>query len=286
MRIALSIALGSLLITGESASNPLNQVTVVATDYAFQLPAELPAGATAFRLTNNGKQFHELNVTLLKHGVTIDQFVGALKKGQPVSPMMEGSIGVLFADPGNSSPSQLTTQLLPGRDYAVICNFQDNPKAPQHFAIGMYKSLHVQGSAPPLGMAVAAPVRRDGFTVDTIVASDYSFQFPHTVTKGPHTFLFRNAGKVRHEFNMVLLKKGTTVQRMFDLEKAGKDPFSAIDTAPGVLFSPAGEKPYGQIDVDLLPGRDYAILCTFANDDKSPAHYKMGMFGTIHVEAQ
>ena len=286
MRFALSLVVAGLVLTSASATSAINQVDVFATDYAFQLPAELPAGATAFRLTNNGKQFHEFNVSLLKHGVTLDQFVGALKKGQPVSPMMDGSIGVLFADPGTASPSQLTTQLLPGRDYVVICNFQDNPKAPPHFAIGMYKRVHVHGRALPLGMAVAAPVRRNGFTVDTIVASDYAFQFPHTVTKGPHTFLFRNAGKVRHEFNMVLLKKGMTVQRMFDLEKGGKDPFSAADTSPGVLFAPAGAKPYGQIDVDLLPGRDYAILCTFSNDDKSPAHYKMGMFGTIHVEAQ
>ena len=36
----------------------------------------------------------------------------------------------------------------------------------------------------------------------------------------------------------------------------------------------------------MLPGRDYAILCTFSNDDKSPAHYKMGMFGTIRVEGR
>jgi hypothetical protein len=284
MRTALSLVLAPLLLTGGSTPSPINQVAVIATDYAFQVPAELPPGATAFRLTNNGKQFHEFNVTLLKHGVAIDDFIGALKKGQPVSPLREGPVGVLFADPGTSSPSQLTTQLLPGRDYAIICNFQDNPKAPQHYALGMYRLVHVRGAAPPLAMAVAAPVRRDGFSLDTIVATDYAFQYPHTVTKGPHTFLFRNDGKVRHEFNMVLLKKGSTLQTMFDLEKAGKDPFSAIDSAPGVLFSTAGSTPFGQIDVDLLPGRDYAILCTFSNDDKSPPHYKMGMFGTIHVE--
>ena len=136
MRIALSLVLAPLLLTGDRAASPINQVAVVATDYAFQVPAELRAGATAFRLTNNGKQFHEFNVTLLKRGVTMDEFIGALKKGQPVTPLREGSIGVLFADPGTSSPSQLTTQLLPGRDYAIICNFQDNPKAPQHYALG------------------------------------------------------------------------------------------------------------------------------------------------------
>lgn len=280
MRAALGIALTSLLASGDRAPAVVNQVTVIATDYAFQVPREIAPGPTAFRLIDRGKVPHEFNVVLLKSDVTIDQFMARLNKNQPVSPLLERYVGVLFANPGEKLSSQLTTSLLPGRDYAVLCNFTDSAKAPPHFAMGMFARIHVRGTAAA-PMPVSTPVvRRAGFRVDTIVANEYAFQFPRNVKPGPHTFLFRNAGKVRHEFNMVLLKKGATIKQFIEIKT---DPFALVDTAPGVLLSLGGMSPDGQIDVDLLPGRDYAILCTLSNDDKSPPHFALGMFGNIHV---
>jgi hypothetical protein len=284
VRIALAVALPAILLAGDKPVVAVNPITVVATDYAFQAPQELPAGPTSFRIQNRGKVFHEFNVVLLKPEVTLDKFLATLNKGDAVSPLLERHVGVLFAGPGLTSSSQLTTRLLPGRTYAIICNLQDNSKTPQHFKLGMFTHIHVRGAAAPAKNASTAPVARADFHIDTIVGSDYSFKYPATVPPGHHTFLFRNAGTVRHEVNMVLLKRGVTVPQIVDVATKGGDPFSLVeDDTPGVLLSLAGQSPDGQIDVDLLPGRDYGILCTFQNDDKSPPHFALGMSGTIHV---
>jgi hypothetical protein len=284
VKVALAVAIPAILLGGNKTPEVVNPVTIVASDYAFQAPAELPSGPTSFRIQNKGKVFHEFNLFLLKPGITVDQFVATRIKGVPTVSLLERHVGVLFAGPGLTSTSELTTRLLPGRTYAIICNLQDNPKAKQHFTLGMYTRIHVRGDPAPARNASTAPVTRAGFVSDTIVGSDYSFQYPRTIAPGHHTFLFRNAGTVRHEFNMVLLKKGATVQQMIELNKKGGDPFSLIeDDAPGVLLAQPGQSPDGQIDADFLPGRDYGILCTFTNDDKSPPHFMLGMSGTIHV---
>jgi hypothetical protein len=284
MKIALAVAVPAILLSGNKPVETVNPVTIVATDYAFQAPRELAPGPTSFRIQNRGKVFHELNLVLLKPEVTLDQFVAAVTSGVPAAPLMERHVGVLFAGPGLSSSSELTTRLLPGRTYAIICNLQDNSKAKQHITLGMYTRIHVAGVLAPARNASTAPVTRLNFQTDTIVGSDYSFAYPRTIAPGHHTFLFRNAGTVRHEVNMVLLKKGATVQQMLDLAKKGGDPLSLIeDDAPGVLLAQSGQSPDGQIDGDFLPGRDYGILCTFANDAKSPPHFALGMSGTVHV---
>ncbi|MGH9419811.1 MAG: hypothetical protein ACRD3J_07555 [Thermoanaerobaculia bacterium] len=284
MRIALAVAIPAILLAGNKPAEHVNAVTIVATEYAFQAPQELAPGPTSFRFQNNGKVFHEFNIFLLKPGVTLDYFVSTRGGGIPAASLMERHVGVLFSAPGKTSSSELTTRLLPGRTYAIICNLTDNPKAKPHFTLGMYKGIHVRGVAAPARNTSTPPVMRATFFTDTIIGSDYSFKYPTTITPGHHTFLFRNAGTVRHEVNMVLLKKGATVAQIVELAKNGGDPFSLVeDDTPGVLLAQPGESPNGQIDNNFLPGRDYGILCTFQNDDKSPPHFALGMSGTIHV---
>ena len=99
---------------GSSPTEP-REVTVVGLDYAFQLPAELPAGWVTFRFRNAGKVRHEFNISLLRPDATVQQFIATVEAEQPVSPLRDATIGVLFAEPGGDSPSALTTELLPGR---------------------------------------------------------------------------------------------------------------------------------------------------------------------------
>ena len=95
-----------------SASAPSRDVEIVALDYAFKAPATVAAGRTTFRFANDGKVAHELNIALLKPGVTIE--------------------------------------LLAGRTYAVICIFKDKPDAKAHFAMGMFSALTIApGTAAP-----------------------------------------------------------------------------------------------------------------------------------------
>jgi hypothetical protein len=250
-------------------------VQIVGTDYAFTIPPKTAAGLTTFTFRNEGKHAHEFNIFLLKPGVTIDQIVAAAKANKPQMPMIEGTVGVLFADPGKSAPSQLTTNLLPGRDYGILCIFQDSAGKPRHYAMGMYSVMHVTGKAVP------------GFpSADTIVAVDYAYpRYPRTISPGRHAIAFRNDGKHRHEINIALLRKGVTLDSIVAVDKRDGDvePLFEPNGGVGVLHTVPGQSALGVLSIDFLPGREYLVDCGFQDDDKSPPHYKLGMYGSIKV---
>jgi len=277
----LLIDVVALVTVGVTAIAPpeSREVDVVGIDYAFQVPRELPAGPTTFSFRNNGKKRHEFNIFLLKPGVSVTQVLELQKAGKSAQPLVEGPVGVLFAEPGGKSAAGLSAHLLAGRDYAVICIFRDTANAPRHYEMGMYSVIHVlPGKKSPASVAARL--------ADTIVGSDYAFRYSKTLAPGTHTFVFRNEGKVRHEFNMVLLKPGITLERVLEVEKTKGDIDALFDDGIGVLWSRAGEMPFGRLEVDLLPGREYLIECGFSDDDKSPPHYTLGMYGSIVVSGK
>ena len=253
-----------------------NEVEIIGTDYAFTAPEKLPAGFTTFRFRNNGKVRHELNISRLRKGVSIDTFLAAVRSDKTVKDLIDGPVGVLFADPGGMSDAGLTVQLSPGEHYAVICIFADSSGAERHYNLGMYKTISVggaQGVAPMPQLAT-----------DTIRASDYAFQYPRTLKPARHTFVMQNIGKQRHEFDIALLKKGVTLARLQEVEKTGASVDSLFEGSFGLLHGRPDKQSVGALSVPLLPGRDYVIACFFKDDEKSPEHYALGMFGSIHVE--
>jgi hypothetical protein len=270
-----AVALLAAGFTFDAAPKP-KEVEAVGTDYAFQVPSELPPGPTTFRFNNKGKKRHELNIFLLKPGVKVTQVLELQKAGKTTKDLVEGSVGVLFAEPGGRSGARLLTDLIPGREYGVICIFTDTAKAPRHFEMGMYSTIRVQKKKP----ASLATMPR----VDSIVGVDYAFsRYPRTLAPGKHTFLFRNEGKFRHEVTITLLKRGVTAARVAEVDKAGGDVDPLFDGSVGVLWSRPGETSLGHLEAELLPGREYLIDCGFSNDDKSPPHYLLGMSGSIVV---
>ena len=74
------------------------------------------------------------------------------------------------------------------------------------------------------------------------------------------------------------------MQHLFDVVTAGGDPDSVIEDAFGVLHSRAGTNPDGPLRVRMLAGRQYVIVCTFADTPKSPPHMALGMIGSIQVK--
>ena len=277
MRSLFAVALVLPLASYTRAGPDTRDVEVVALDYAFQLPAQLPAGRTTFHFVNKGKQRHELNIVLLKRGATLQQYIAAANAEQPVGPMTEATVGVLFAGPDSSSPSQLLTDLLPDRDYAVRCILRDTVTAPRHQALGMFSSIHVNA------VPAHAMTRMHG---DTIVGMDYAFRAPATLRPGRHYLAFVNEGKQRHEVYMAALKPGVTVRQVVEAEQAGANARALIESPLGVLHSPAGTSPIAMLEVDLLPGREYLIRCNFMDDPKAPRHIMLGMFGSIKISGQ
>ena len=272
MRI-LMLAL-SLAAATNAAVPP--EVEVVGMDYAFTIPSELPAGRTSFRFRNTGKQRHELNIALLKPGVTVQQFMTAANAGKPVADLVDGSVGVLFARPGTRSSAGLSTDLIAGRTYVVRCIIKDSASAPRHEAIGMYSALRITATK------AAAPLPT--IAVDTVVGTDYAFHYPRTLAPGPHRFAFTNLGEQRHEVAIRLMAPGATLDQIVKADAAGEAVGRFFDRESfGLLIAPGGKKPVGLLDVDLLPGRDYFIECRLADSDTAKPHYMLGMIGVIHV---
>lgn len=251
-------------------------IDITATDYAFQIPDHIGPDPSIISFTNNGKVEHELNISLLKKGVRIEQMIDAIRQDQTLKPFVDGSVGVLFASPGKKSTGKLGIGLMEGRDYAVICINRDSAKAPMHLEMGMYSVIHVTGKP----LFVRDQSQPPG---EAIVATDYAFSYPRTVAPRHYSFTFQNNGAVRHEVNMTLLKSGATLQQVLAIEKSGGNTDSLFEAGVDVLLAQPGKASLGRLDVDMLPGREYVIVCFFANDEKSPPHYKLGMYGSIKV---
>jgi hypothetical protein len=118
-------------------------ITVTGSDYAFQLPDSLQAGPTVLHFNNAGKVAHEMGMALLKPGVTLDQVLARIKAGASPDSLLDGIVGILIAQPGVPTVGGLSLELLPGRTYALFCNFQDGPDKPPHSALGMVSSRTV-----------------------------------------------------------------------------------------------------------------------------------------------
>ena len=120
----------------------LATVTVVGLDYAYQAPAILPAGRTAFAFENRGKVWHEVVIARLKPGVTLDSLMHA--ETGPARRALVKSVGILVAEAGESPLGRLVTELSAGETYVLYCNFQDAPDKPRHMMMGMIASIHVK----------------------------------------------------------------------------------------------------------------------------------------------
>ena len=276
MSVRLLASLG-LVIASTSDLRRAKDVEIVGFDYAFKLPATMPAGLTTLRFRNDGKHRHELNIVQLKAGASLKQFIDAANAGTPLSPMIDRVVGVLFAEPGARSPSALAVNLVPGGVYAVQCIFKDSSTAPAHRRLGMFTSFTVTTNARA-AKDDGSPAR-----VDTIVANDYAFTFPRTLAPGRHRFVFVNAGKQRHEINLARLKQGVTARQIADADQKDADIEPLLDQALGVLHALGGQSPAGMLELEMVAGREYLLECGFADTEKSPPHYKLGMSGTIKV---
>jgi hypothetical protein len=151
MRILVAVALLGLTATaaGAQAISP-NRVTIVGSDYAFLgAPTTLPPGETLFAFENRGSVRHEVNIRLLRPGVSVTDAqraflrqtstssAAATEAGVPTRQVVERNVGVLLAAPGDTAGGRIYVRLIPGRSYALVCVLRDNPDAKQHIDLGM-----------------------------------------------------------------------------------------------------------------------------------------------------
>jgi uncharacterized cupredoxin-like copper-binding protein len=133
-----------MMTTVACAAAPVHDVTITARDYAFTIPASVPAGLTAFHFVNRGKVPHEVQFFRFNPGVSATTARAYLATGSVPDSVADPSGSVLIATPGDSVREALLVQLRPGERYALLCQFHDSAGKPQHTQLGMVGLIEVR----------------------------------------------------------------------------------------------------------------------------------------------
>ena len=280
--------------TAESASQN-NVVEVIARDFVFEAPAEIPSGWTTFKLKNEGQQEHFLYIYRLPGNLTFEQFeeeaMGAFYRvwdeytAGDLSPEEAGeklgaeipewfftemvpSGGPALTEPGETS--QATVKLEPGL-HVIEC-YVKMPDGTWHTRMGMQQPLTVTtdstGAQPPAADA-------------ELSISNYEITTEGELTSGTQTIAVHiqdnPEGFMLHDINLFRLNDTTDVQQIvtwmnwMDLEQF-RAPAPGYSLG-GVEHMGAGKT--GYMTVNLTPG-NYAWV--------SEGYGSQGVVSTFSVE--
>ena len=253
------------------ASPPAPQVvTITASDFTFEAPREVPAGLTTFKLVNQGKELHHVQLVRLGEGKTVDDFMAALKAGggPPAWATMAGG-----PNPPDRAGKSTTTLPLEAGNYAMVC-FIPSPDGIPHVAKGMYRPLTVTPGDHP-----GAPEPSADAVIKLV---DYGFELDRPLTAGHHTIRIENAGPQPHEVTIVKMEGGKKPIAFAHWGEKQSGP------APGSLqggVSAIMPGTHAFIEVDLQPG-EYGLICFIPDTKDGKAHFEHGMIRTIRVESE
>ncbi|MFW6192219.1 MAG: hypothetical protein ACOC83_01930 [Gemmatimonadota bacterium] len=254
-------------------------LTVVAEDFGFDAPREVPSGWTSIRLQNVGEQNHFVYVYRLPDDVDFSQYrqevvqvfsrvwnrysSGRLDREGTLAALGEQlpewfvtevvpSGGVALLDPGATATS--TVRLEPGT-YALEC-YVKTPDGTWHTDRGMVRELRVTGEESGL-----EPPEPDA----TVTLSNYEIRIEGELTVGEQTVEVRAAdtpeGLMKHDLNLVRLDDSTTVEQVVEwMDWMDLDRFRS--PAPGENLGGVehlAEGRTGYMAADLDPGR-YLLL--------------------------
>lgn len=177
-----------------TAATPANAhvVDVIAEDYAFDAPAEIPSGWVTFRLSNEGEETHFVYLTRLQEDRTYDEYVGdvaaplnevwtELRAGEidkaeagqqlgGVIPAWYWTDAVSMGGPGMvaaGGTSQATVNLEPGT-YVMEC-FMKTSDGELHWVEGMIQPFTVTGEssgAPEPEADIRMTISTDGYRTE------------------------------------------------------------------------------------------------------------------------
>jgi len=254
--------------SGEAASAAPATVTVIATDFAFDAGAQIPAGAVTLQLQNHGKEVHQAQLVRLEGGKTSQDLIAALKQHGPPPAWMKFVGGPNAAAPGHEVNA--ISVLEPGQ-YAYLC-FIPSPDGVMHAAKGMVRPFEV--TAAPSGAANTLPE-----TDVAIKLVDFDFQFSQPLTTGKQRIMVENAGPQAHELVLVKLAPGKTIKDFAAWAESMKGPPPA-EPVGGVGVLENGMR--GIFTADLTAG-DYGLICFVPDAKDGKMHLAHGMMKNIKV---
>lgn len=287
---SLAIAVALLTLAAQSAcrSTPSGEeadasmtpidahvVDVVAEDFAFEAPDEIPSGWVTFRLHNEGEETHFILLSRLPEGKTYDEYLTdasapineiwvQIREGEIDKEEAGEKIGPAVADwywtgvevtggPGlvaAGGVAQATVNLEPG-DYVMEC-FMKTPEGEFHWVEGMVRPLTVVAGAADASEPdgdVRVILTTDGYTVEGAPARG--------VNRVEVRFAEQPEAGFGNDVHVVRLEDGTSGQDLVPW----MDAFNVEglqNPAPATFLGGTHERTAGHVayfTVELEPGR-------------------------------
>ena len=254
--------------TGQAANTAATTVSVTARDFAFDAPAQVPAGAVTLQLQNHGKEVHQAMLVKLDQGKTGADLAAAMKQHGPPPAWIKWLGGPNAAAPGGQVNA--TSVLEPG-NYAYLCLIP-SPDGVMHLAKGMVRTFEV--TAAPAGAAPSLPE-----TDVTIRLKDYDFESSQPLAAGKQRIMVENTGPQSHELVLVKLAPGKKIEDFATWAMSMKGPPPAMPVG-GVGALENGMR--ATFVVDLTAG-DYGMICFIPDTRDGKMHLAHGMMKNLKV---
>lgn len=217
---------------GQQSESDFPELVIVATEYAFEIPATIEGGWIRLTLDNQGMMDHHAMFMRVNDDASVEDVQAAL-----LEPSLEPLFAVvtIFGGPevGPGARASVILDLEPGT-YVVVCAIPDAEGVP-HYALGMQAVVEV--TAPTLDLEAPA-------TVATVELMEMMFHGMEelTVGPGPQVWEVVNAGTVAHELVVLRLRDGFTFEQ-----------FQAMMAAPPDAATPATGMEHGTPEPAVIP---------------------------------
>ncbi|HWA16975.1 MAG TPA: hypothetical protein VG817_11105 [Gemmatimonadales bacterium] len=245
----------------------LPTLTIVAKDFGYEVPAEVPSGPTRLMLTNSGQELHHAQLVRLEDGKTLKDLASLPEGGPPPSWMVPvGGPGAV--EPGQSSA--VVQPLVPGT-YAIFCFIPSPSDHKAHLAKGM-----VAGFTVVPAQRMAAMPKADV----TVRMVDFGYAPSAPLVAGKRTIKVVNDGPQLHELVLFRLAPGKTLA-----DFAKWNPETATEPPPGhfiggtVAMAPGGES---LVEATVEAGQ-YVLVCYIPDAKDGKPHFAHGMMMPLTV---
>lgn len=263
-----------------ATTNADNAVRVDAIDSGSQMSYQISgtpnAGLTTITFSNQGHVAHEMRLSRLKNGATLQQFKTLVTGTDPGGELKAQALiidsNAQLSGPSILGPGMSETVVMPlvAGHYIVAC-FLPGKNGVPHLAMGMVDGFTVNDS----GSEAAVPT-----TDGTVTLTDHGITVPSGF-HGDGTFEIANKGSKQHDFSIAKLTDQPLVS-YFRCVVASFAKSHPIDECPGTLSGgvdavQAGRSVY--VTIRALPTAQYGYFSTQGDG----ADLQAGLQGTFNV---
>jgi hypothetical protein len=274
--VALAAASGATLGCNRKPAPPpapptANVVAITAADYSFTAPDTIPAGLTTVKLSNTGKEAHQVVFIRIDSGKTMADIANVMKDPNAKVPgWMSFPLGANGIVPNDSGSATAT---LTAGHYVLVC-FLPTADGTPHVNKGMVHPLEVTAST---GAAAAEPVADI-----TITEKDYGWDISAPITAGTHTYRVENAGPQIHEVQIFQIAPGKSakdLQTWLAGNMKGAPPAIPVGGFVGPMPGPGQ---HGFFTRTLAAG-NYVFICFVPDAKDAKPHVMHGMMKEVTV---